>query len=38
MMTGSPPCQPWSILASKLDLSDSPGKAFLAVADAAELG
>ena len=35
-MTGSPPCQPWSVLASELGLSDSRGRAFLSVADVAE--
>ena len=36
LMTGSPPCQPWSILASELGLADSRGRTFLSVADTAE--
>ena len=36
LMLGSPPCQPWSWLSSRMGLSDDRGKLFLSTADLAE--
>ena len=36
LMLGSPPCQPWSWLSSRMGLSDDRGKLFLSVADLGE--